>query len=96
MKIIDQYVYDGELILYVKIGTHTLAATVDKWAELARCILETVERENSEDPDRVIKYIQNNWPTERLNEYSYNSGEHDTILDIIAEVWHDAKRNVSK
>jgi len=51
MKIIDQYVYDGELILYVKIGTHTLAATVDKWAELARCILETVEREEHREQE---------------------------------------------
>ncbi len=46
------------------------------------CATEIIEIINEAD-----EYINKKWPEERLNEYSYYSGWHESIKEIIREVW---------
>lgn len=43
----------------------------------------------------VDEYIAKVWTEDRLNEYSYYSGWHEAILDIIREVWQSAQQGVA-
>ena len=38
----------------------------------------------------VDEYIERVWAEEKLNEYSYHSGWHESIKEIIREVWRDS------
>lgn len=42
----------------------------------------------------VNKYIKEKWAKKRLDEYSFFSGWHEAIKEIICEVWKDAKSDI--